>query len=69
MLPPECKQAFDEALSKEKEWREYWGTEQIDGMRDSGVDEEELTWRGGVMEQLGLMGSKVLKGSYNSGPI
>lgn len=27
LLPPECRQAFEGALSKEKEWRSRWGFE------------------------------------------
>ncbi|KAI1434418.1 hypothetical protein GGR50DRAFT_662389 [Xylaria sp. CBS 124048] len=26
-LPPECREAFDKALAKEKEWKETWGSE------------------------------------------
>jgi chromatin structure-remodeling complex protein RSC7 len=26
-LPPECRKAFDDALEKEKQWKNKWGTE------------------------------------------
>ncbi|KAF1814811.1 hypothetical protein P152DRAFT_471478 [Eremomyces bilateralis CBS 781.70] len=32
-LPPDCRQAFDEAKSKERDWMRQWGREKDDGMR------------------------------------
>lgn len=32
-LPPECRAAFDEAVTKERQWKNKWGTENADGMR------------------------------------
>ena len=32
-LPPECREAFDEALEKEREWKSKWGGESVDGHR------------------------------------
>lgn len=32
-LPPECRQAFDEARTRETEWRSQWSTEATDGRR------------------------------------
>lgn len=27
LLPPQCRQAFDDALERDKEWKSKWGTE------------------------------------------
>ena len=32
-LPPECRAAFDEARSREVDWKSKWLTEATDGMR------------------------------------
>ncbi|CAG8955504.1 hypothetical protein HYFRA_00010371 [Hymenoscyphus fraxineus] len=33
LLPPECREAFEAALTKEKEWKSRWATEAEDGHR------------------------------------
>ena len=32
-LPPECREAFQEARFREAEWRRRWQTESVDGKR------------------------------------
>ena len=32
-LPPDCRAAFDEAKSRELQWKSRWGSEKEDGMR------------------------------------
>lgn len=41
-LPADCKQAFDEALEKEKEWKSRWSTEGVDQMRRAPVIDKGL---------------------------
>lgn len=36
-LPPECLEAFDEALAKERQWKNHWGTESQNTMRRAPV--------------------------------
>jgi len=41
-LPAECRKAFDEALAKEKEWKNRWGTETRDSMRKAPIIDKGL---------------------------
>lgn len=41
-LPPECLAAFEEALAKELEWKNNWGTESTDAHRKAPVIDKGL---------------------------
>lgn len=41
-LPPECLAAFEEALAKELEWKNKWGTEATDAHRKAPVIDKGL---------------------------